>query len=333
MFNKKLLGASIFALATSFTNFHAHAAPVVASGVLAQVDVIFNGTPSVESSTTPTGTPGRVDVYNYNDNRIDYADGDAISSTTGGTYVVSDIYTASGEGCGMECEESELFFITNDVPPSTNDPIDHVSREVLSLANWSMQIEGDATHDMQFDLGFFIPNSSVLIYGDYPENIEFSSEVHAEIKLDNVVIWSFGYKLSTDGTSAVSFEQTPGMGSVPNITCDLYPNDQYCRTSFFSSVLDLGIISAGSSALLEYEAWAETKAGAYTDSGNCGYYYEETSGCYLEVSAQFGDPASISNNGLTLRSTPIPTISVPEPGIIGLFGLGLAGLFIRRRRT
>ena len=103
-------------LATSFTDIHAHAAPVVASSLSAQVDLTFDGTLSVESGTPLTGTPGWVGGFNDNDNGIDFAVGHAIVSTNGGTYVASQIRNYIDYG--IECEVAELCVITNEIPPA-----------------------------------------------------------------------------------------------------------------------------------------------------------------------------------------------------------------------
>ena len=206
MFNKKLLGASIFALATSFISIQSQAAPIVTSSLLAQVDNTFDGDFQSNSSTTPSGPSSRANVSNDRNNGIDYANGHAVSYTNGRTYVTSDINNYYYNGCeGEICDGPQLALF--DIAPPQNDPIDHVSRDVISLASWSMQIQGDATNDMQYDLDFYIPNSSINIYSDFASTIEASSEVHAQIKLDNVVIWSFGYKLSSDA-GTTSYELT-----------------------------------------------------------------------------------------------------------------------------
>lgn len=121
--------------------------------------------------------------------------------------------------------------------------------------------------------------------------------------------------------------------------------------------IDLGVLNPGESIelLAEVLNLSNTDVGTYDYSGGgatwnapCGYdmvdvdgdgsfYPVSRSPCALpkgSAGSRYDDPISFGSEPLTITTSPATTQNVPEPGGLGLIGLGLAALhWTRRRRT
>lgn len=122
--------------------------------------------------------------------------------------------------------------------------------------------------------------------------------------------------------------------------------------------IDLGVLNPGESVDLMAEVLnlSDTAVGTYdysgggsidtTSNGPCGYDMVDVDGdgsfypvprtpCALpkgSAGSRYDDPISFSSEPLTITTGPATTQSVPEPGGLGLIGLGLAALHWTRRR-
>ena len=197
-------------------------------------------------------------------------------------------------------------------------------------------ITNTAAFAQTYTFDFFIYFGSISAGNDGLPGSDGSASYALDILLDGTSLYRSAASIDSDGNLTEEGVQLDG-ASLSGL--------QYSWNGTNVS-LDLGLLGPGDTSILRYEL-VGTAFGDYDIlAGDCfdGYGGEiptdggdvapqvviEVGSCFSEV--RFGDPFSFGAQPLfptTFTSTPA---AVPEPGTLGLFGVGLASLLALRRR-
>lgn len=222
----------------------------------------------------------------------------------------------------------------------------------MGVIKQTATVTNDTAVDQLINFDFTI-NFGSLSVNNFDSNFTFASDesvtslYSAEILLNGSVLWDSsasitydenGYAFSQSGTSLAAYN--PG-------------NPNYYSWGKQSDSIDLGLVGAGSSFVLEYIVKTHSFGNSAIEESGCDDYGEygtsddsgpEVSqvddgyGCLFSLAegyAQFGDPFTFNNQPLISANNFQPrSTSVAEPATTAILGAGLVGLaFMRRRKA
>lgn len=188
-----------------------------------------------------------------------------------------------------------------------------------------------------YSLNFFIYYGSISVQDNGVDGTGWGS-YDLSIKLNGTdTLFASHAKLESDGTLTRTGTELDGA---------YHSGDYYYWNGTYVD-LDLGTLGIGESLTLDFDL-VSTAFGdfGFSDSNCYGGYggtvatfsssgYGGYGGCTGTVNAGLGDPGDYAENGQDnpfLTITGVPTNSVPLPGTLALFGIGLAGLGWSKRK-
>lgn len=250
-----------------------------------------------ESDANGDSNPTSVNINSNASNDMDYANANARGDDTGWFYSTANAYN----NASAQSAVTQSYTVTNDSSDAQFFDFSFEVNQGSISANCSdFEGYGEGYGDGYGDG-----------YGSCDGTDYALASYQAEIFLNGAIIWGSSAEVIDNANGALSSSK----GTPLNYNTQFSEN--FLSWDVTNFTIELGAFSANESFELEYIV--STTAESFNDDmfGSTNAY------------AQFGDPNGFGqgNVSFTTRSA-----SVPVPATLGLFGLGLAGLSLARRR-